>query len=140
MTLPAKITQTSLRCHLTLVRPGPMIVLRSWQTAIVDRTGTELAVSLAAAAVMAAMVLVAGAGLTEVAPISISMSAPALQPRAGEPWPVAIEVEDSDAVVVTRRKAAAREIERQWHTYESTDDSPVVPDPRTLTTAVRESP
>jgi hypothetical protein len=138
MMLPAKVTQTSLRCHLTLVSPGPMIVLRSWQTAIVDRIGTELAVSLAAAAVMAAMVLVAGAGLTEVAPIS--MSAPALQPRAGELWPVAIDVDDSDAVVVTRRKAAAREIERQWHTYESTDDSPVVPDPRTLTTAVHESP
>ena len=138
MMLPAKVTQTSLRCHLTLVSPGPMIVLRSWQTAIVDRIGTELAVSLAAAAVMAAMVLVAGAGLTEVAPIS--MSAPALQPRAGELWPVDIDVDDSDAVVVTRRKVAAREIERQWHTYESTDDSPVVPDPRTLTTAVRESP
>ena len=138
MMLPAKVTQTSLRCQLTRLSPGPMIVLRSWQTAIVDRIGTELAVSLAAAAVMAAMVLVAGAGLTEVAPIS--MSAQALQPRAGELWPVAIDVDDSDAVVVTRRKAAAREIERQWHTYESTDDSPVVPDPRTLTTAVHESP
>ena len=60
MRLPVKVTQTSSRCLLTLVGPGPMIVLRSWQTAIVDRFGTELAVSLAAAAVMAAMVLVAG--------------------------------------------------------------------------------
>lgn len=72
---------------------------------------------------MALMVVAGGAMLgaaTDVPP----GAAPVQRAAPIVPQPVATETEDSEAAVVTRQRAAAREIERQWLAQERVEASP----------------
>jgi hypothetical protein len=86
----------------------------------------ELLLAGAAAGTMALMV-VAGGTMLDVPTDTVPRAAPAQPAAPIVPRPAAPEAEDSEGAVVTRRWAAAREIERQWLAQERAEASPTVP-------------
>lgn len=78
------------------------------------RAAYELCELMAAGAFIALLVLLAG---EEIGRAAASVPAAAIQPVTAVSKPVHtdVNIDSQDAVLTTRRKAAAREIERQWH-------------------------
>jgi ATP-dependent protease ClpP protease subunit len=99
----------------------------------VGRATYELCVSIAASAIIALLVLLGGDGIGRVA-----TSAPTviLHPPAHVVEPMDSDIDPQDAVLATRRKAASREIERQWHTNDRADANPLAPAVEAATTSL----
>jgi hypothetical protein len=124
---PVESAGNVVQCCLTVVSGQRL----SWQR--VRSLTVELLVSVVASGTMVMMVLVGGEGAGGLATASMIVPAP-------EPRTVESEIDDSDAVVATRRKAAAREVERQWHANESAVDGPVIRDAHALAPAAHTAP
>src|SRR5688500_18408363 len=92
---------------------------QSWKHAV-RGGGADLLISAAAAGAMALMVLVGGTMIGGPS-TSALVVVPGAIAQTVKPGLADAELDDADAVVATRRKAAAREIERQWRAHEAVE-------------------